>query len=759
MSEPQRPQYPTLGRYQVIDRIASGGMAEVFLGRAVGVMGFQRLVAIKLIHSNFTRDRDFVNMFIDEARIAMHLHHRNIVQVFDLDSERETYFIAMEYVHGVNLFNMYGRFADQGRWVEPTVALYLVAEIAKGLHFAHTRTSPDGHALGIIHRDISPQNILLSFEGEVKITDFGIATAAERLHETAAGIVKGKYAYMAPERLQEKPVDARADVFSLGVLMYELLAGENPFAGRSAVATIKNVLGKVVPPPSTRGALVGHRLDEICLRALHKDPDQRYPSAHALAHAVTEYAMELTSARKDMASGDEALAALLAELFPTEANTPPEAAVPQNIELPGLAAEPTSREPEVSAETHPVSYPTAPSPLVGPGGAEDYNAPTALRLTPVQSELMLEDQPGSNPGLGSARDPQVDDLYSAPTEPPQAPAETAAATPHALRPPVPSATPRRHDPAASPPPQTTWIFPRGGRRSRRRGVEQTRPTSPASPGHPRPPGPQAARATGSSSAEMSRGRRRFSPTTFVTTFLVAAAVVAAVAPFVIAKHRKPAAAMVPVAISTEPERAFVRIDDQAQDKLTPVLVELRSQRRHVIEFEKPGYQPVRREISPVEGSTVRVHETLVATSGSITVDPYPSRAQIVVNGVAYGFGHKTISDQPLHKSLEVIVELAGYLPEIQQVELTPSQPHKRLTVKLERAAGRRTARRKVTLKAPYGTWAKVYHRGKLLGETTVTAFLPIGRVRLRVKNVSTGLDRTIAVRVPSKGSHEIELRF
>ena len=300
--------FPQLGRYQIINKIASGGMAEVFLARAVGAMGFQRLVAVKLIHANFTRDSDFVKMFIDEARIAMHLHHRNIVQVFDLDQLHDTYFIAMEFVHGVNVYDLYEAIAAKNRWVDVSLALYIVAEVCKGLHFAHTRVGPDGRPMNIVHRDISPQNVLLSFEGEVKITDFGIATAAERLHQTAAGIVKGKYAYMAPERLEDQKVDGRVDVFAAGVLLYELLVGENPFAGGSAVETIEAVIGREVEPPSAKGVGVGPKLDDIVLRALAKDPAERYPTAQAFADDLTEFAMDMTFARKDMASGDSAIA-------------------------------------------------------------------------------------------------------------------------------------------------------------------------------------------------------------------------------------------------------------------------------------------------------------------------------------------------------------------------------------------------------------------------------------------------------------------
>lgn len=401
-------QFPTLGRYQVIDKIATGGMAEVFLAKAVGAMGFERLVAVKLIHSNFTRDEDFVKMFIDEARIAMHLHHRNIVQVFDLDKVGDTYFIAMEYVHGVNIYSLYERIAAKGRWIDPSMALYIAAEVSKGLHFAHTRTSPEGKPLNIIHRDISPQNVLLSFEGEVKITDFGIATAAERLHQTAAGIVKGKYAYMAPERLQERPVDARVDVFSVGVLLYEMLAGENPFAGASPVETIESVLQKKVPAPSERGARISRQLDSICLRALAKEPRQRFATAHAMADAMTEYALELTQARKDMATGDAAIASLLAELFPEAAKGPlsTRPARDKELRIPGISNQSDTDSDDTTRKAEPAtprSYDTHPDPADTPAGVmeteqeqargiegfrtptdiDEFDAPTVLKLTPM----------------------------------------------------------------------------------------------------------------------------------------------------------------------------------------------------------------------------------------------------------------------------------------------------------------------------------------------------------------------------------------
>ena len=382
MSSPS--EFPQLGRYQVIDRIAAGGMAEVFLARSVGAMGFERLVAVKLIHANFTRDPEFVKMFIDEARIAMHLHHRNIVQVFDLDEVAGTYFLAMEYVRGVNLYNLYERIAAENRWIEIPMALYVVAEVCKGLHFAHTRIGMDGRPMGIIHRDISPQNVLLSFEGEVKITDFGIATAAERLHQTAAGIVKGKYAYMAPERLQEAPSDARVDVFSAGVLLYELLVGENPFAGPSAVETIEAVLAGNVPAPSDKGAPVSKRLDEICMTALAPDPAHRFATAADLADELTELAMEATYTRKNMAAGDLGVARLLGELFSEERARPADYMAATTLgPMPGMGG---GRQEAPARPGRSSRAAVVPMDIEG----EEGEAPTVLRSSPMNEESSFD---------------------------------------------------------------------------------------------------------------------------------------------------------------------------------------------------------------------------------------------------------------------------------------------------------------------------------------------------------------------------------
>ena len=385
-------ELPRLGRYQVISKLAQGGMAEIFLAKALGVMGFERLVAIKLIHSHLTRDSEFVKMFIDEARIAMHLHHRNIVQVFDLDKAEDTYFIAMEYVHGVNLYDVYERIASKGRWVELPLALYIIAEVSKGLHFAHTRSGADGAPMGIVHRDISPQNVIVSFDGEVKITDFGIAKAAERLHQTTPGIVKGKYAYMAPEVLEDKPADSRVDVFAAGVVLYELLVGENPFAGASAVETIENVLHIDVPRPTSRGAPSSPELDAITLKALAKDPDQRYQSGVELAEALTDHGLNLTTARRDVAAGDAATATLLAELFPERVNLQAQLGASHEKVVIPMAESPIS--PAASALG---------SPAGAPSGAKDDDDLSTRQTQVHDARASSERRPASARGASNER--------------------------------------------------------------------------------------------------------------------------------------------------------------------------------------------------------------------------------------------------------------------------------------------------------------------------------------------------------------------
>lgn len=272
-----------LGKYQLFKRIAVGGMAEIFLAKQLGVQGFEKLVVVKRMLPTLVGQPDFVNMFLDEARLASSLTHPNIVQVYDLGENEGTYFIAMEFVAGQDLLAVIKRGWSRQALLPPELGARIVAGACEGLHFAHTKKDLRGNPLRIVHRDISPGNLLLSYEGTVKVTDFGVAKAETQSSKTEAGQVKGKFAYMSPEQVRGEPLDARSDVFSLGVVLHEALSGRRLFKRENELAILRDILEGEVKPPSELRPEVPKALDAICLRALNKDVRKRYQSARDLS--------------------------------------------------------------------------------------------------------------------------------------------------------------------------------------------------------------------------------------------------------------------------------------------------------------------------------------------------------------------------------------------------------------------------------------------------------------------------------------------
>ncbi len=262
------------GRYYLTQKVAMGGMAEIFRGKSIGAEGFEKIVAIKRILPHFSEDEGFVTMFKDEARVAAQLTHANVVQVFDFDEVDELFYIAMEYVEGHDLKRVLDVGARDGKPLSIAQAVHIMMEASQGLHYAHTRVV-DGNPLNIIHRDVSPHNIMVSFNGEVKIMDFGIAKAASRSTKTRVGTVKGKCAYMSPEQARGKPLDGRSDLFALGVTLWEMLTGKRLFVGESDFETLNNVLKAEVPPLSELNPEVPKELEAIVLRSLARDRDER----------------------------------------------------------------------------------------------------------------------------------------------------------------------------------------------------------------------------------------------------------------------------------------------------------------------------------------------------------------------------------------------------------------------------------------------------------------------------------------------------
>lgn len=268
------------GRYDLIDLIARGGMAEVYRARSFGVEGFEKTVVIKRILPEFSENRRFVEMFINEAKIAVNLSHANIVQVFDLGrDEKGLYYIAMEYVAGMDMADMLRRCLARGHSFPVELAVYCAAEACKGLEYAHRRRGPDLAPLNIVHRDVSPHNLLVSFEGEVKLTDFGIARAKNAVVEPSTSAVQGKFSYMAPEQAAGAEVDGRADIFSLGVVLYEVLTGVNPFRDASGQKTLERVRkGQSIPIQEVKPD-IAPELRKVVETAIAPAPDDRYGNA------------------------------------------------------------------------------------------------------------------------------------------------------------------------------------------------------------------------------------------------------------------------------------------------------------------------------------------------------------------------------------------------------------------------------------------------------------------------------------------------
>jgi serine/threonine protein kinase len=267
------------GPYRLLRRIAVGGMAEVFRGKRTGVEGFEKVVAVKRILPHLSDNKEFVDMFIDEAKMVAGLTHPNIVQIFDLGRIDRTYFIAMEYVHGRDLRTIMRRAREKGLRVPLDLGLLVVSRVCSALEFAHRKKDERGVPMQIVHRDVSPQNILISFEGEVKLTDFGIAKAATKASITDAGALRGKLLYMSPEQAWGKTMDRRSDVFSLGVVFYEMVTDQKPFAASSEMSILETVRECRVVPPSQVNARVPEKLERVVMKALARDVDERYQDA------------------------------------------------------------------------------------------------------------------------------------------------------------------------------------------------------------------------------------------------------------------------------------------------------------------------------------------------------------------------------------------------------------------------------------------------------------------------------------------------
>jgi serine/threonine protein kinase len=300
----------TYGSYQLIKRLATGGMAQIYLARQTGLEGFEKLLVVKRILPHLGENEEFVRMFLDEARIAARLNHPNIVQIFNLGQQDNSFFIAMEYIHGEDVRRVWKRADAMQREFPIPLVCRVVMDACAGLDYAHKKADQNGKPLNIVHRDISPQNILVTFDGGVKVVDFGIAKAADQATVTRSGVLKGKYSYMSPEQASGQKLDCRSDIFALGVVLYELLTGTRLFKRTSDLQTLKAVTDCNVIPPSQVNPRVPADLDPVVMKALAKRVDDRYQESVQLQLALEDWLV-----KNQRPSSSAHLAAFMQEIY------------------------------------------------------------------------------------------------------------------------------------------------------------------------------------------------------------------------------------------------------------------------------------------------------------------------------------------------------------------------------------------------------------------------------------------------------------
>ena len=367
--DPMNPAGPkVLGRYALYDEIACGGMASVHLGRLLGPVGFSRTVAIKRLHPQFARDPEFVSMFLDEARLAARIRHPNVVPTLDVIAIEGELLVVMEYVQGESFSRLLRVCRQSGTRIPIRVVASIVTEMLAGLHAAHEARSERGEPLGIVHRDVSPQNVLVGIDGVARVVDFGVAKAVGRIQVTRDGQLKGKLPYMAPEQLTSHPVDRRTDVYAAAVVLWEALTGRRLFDGSDAELMYRVLEAQVAPPSHVAPGLPAE-LDAIVMRGLARDPNRRWPTAMAMADAMDRIVMPSTArevGRWVTQAAAEVLAARAAKVAEVE-----------------------------SRSSHPMDLPTA-SPTVGPRVAAAAEEPHTLSSASVASSQLAPPRPPSS---------------------------------------------------------------------------------------------------------------------------------------------------------------------------------------------------------------------------------------------------------------------------------------------------------------------------------------------------------------------------
>ncbi len=409
-----------VGRYVINRKLAEGGMAEIFLASAQGAEGFSKDVVIKVVKEFLSADSQFVQMFIAEARLASRLNHANVVQIFDFGKHDDSYYLTMEYVRGASLWELRKRSRELGTVVPPVLSAEIITQVARGLQYAHALTER-GEKLGVVHRDVTPHNVLLSFDGAVKLTDFGIAKATTT--HTVPGMLKGKFAYMSPEQGRGEKVDARTDIFALGIVLWELLTGGRLFDGDSDLAMLRAVQETLIPPPSRLNPEVPTELSDIVMKALARPLDERFQSAFEFEKALANWVLRNAQSVEDTDVGG-----FLRTMFAREYDQAPE-----STQLPGGASAlvdddfglgETLARPAKTAMT---ATPIKQEPLRGalddadavPQRTEEFKSPRGTEAMPALKRVSSRRLAPLPPPRPSALEmpPQVDDARTHPPRP------------------------------------------------------------------------------------------------------------------------------------------------------------------------------------------------------------------------------------------------------------------------------------------------------------------------------------------------------
>lgn len=306
-------------RYRPVRVIAEGGMGTVYEAIQYGAEGFEKTIALKTILEEYSRDTEFVEMFIGEAKLVADLVHQNIVQIYQLGKHGNQYYIAMEFIHGLNLEKFMDTHFDQDKPIPTDICTFLISRVCRGLEYAHRKADASGKPLGVVHRDVSPKNVLLTYEGVVKLTDFGIAKAANYFRNREGEILLGKVQYMSPEQAQYKETDRRSDIFSLGIVLYEMLTGRILFGDEDTMVTLDNVVRKDVPPVTHYNKEVPEEVVRILNKALERDLDQRYQDAGEMGYDLEHYMYH-----NRFGPTNVTLEKYLRELFPKDSQRRPE---------------------------------------------------------------------------------------------------------------------------------------------------------------------------------------------------------------------------------------------------------------------------------------------------------------------------------------------------------------------------------------------------------------------------------------------------